>query len=258
MLDDFEVNFAYASVYASAEIRALGIIGKIVTGPFRRIVGNEDNILAINPYIKQMSLVLSAWRNNASPLFSGKVLFQKESELDYEDNLVKEDELYDELFKDSGDNDFDVMTIQPLENICHAILIILEPQAADHLPGGDHYRPSEQTKASASNVPAHNKASESDFAILDMLIRMKPSANIETLEMITMWYRNKTGDWLHGKTPKEKIILMKDAMAKVEKAKARLKGKKELLQKRKGEILVEKQEKTCAAERKKKLRSRLQ
>ena len=97
------------------------------------------------------------------------------------------------------------MTIQALENISHAILVV-ERQAVDHLPGGVHYRPSENQQAEASNVPSHNKASESDFTILDLLIRMKPNANIETIEMITMWYRNKLQtDFIKSQAKKKKI-----------------------------------------------------
>ena len=117
-----------------------------------------------------MTTVLNEWRQDANPLFNGEVLFTKGSDLHYDGDLVKKDELYEELFKDSGDAEFDVMTIQALENICYAILIIVERQAADHLAGGEHYGLSEEEKARSSNVPTHNKASESDFAILDLLI----------------------------------------------------------------------------------------
>ena len=224
-----------------AETRALGMIDKIVTGPFWRIVENVDNIFSINPYIKKMNSVLNDWSQDANPLFKGTEMFVKEPGLDYDEDLVHKDVLYEELFRDSGDAEFDVMTIQALEHICHGIMIIVERQASEHLVGGEHSLPSDHEKVKYSNVPAHNKASESDFAILDLLIRMKPRANIETLEMITMWYRNKTGDWLHEKSSEEREKLMKDATERSAKAKERLKLKKSQLEKRKLEILVEKQ-----------------
>ena len=86
--------------------------------------------------------------------------------------------------------------------------MIVERQAFDHPPGSIHYRPSEIQKTTASNVPAHNKTSERDFAILDMLIRMKSSANIETIEAITMWYRNMTEKLLHQKSDPQKEKMM--------------------------------------------------
>ena len=72
------------------------------------------------------------------------------------------------------------------------MLIIVEYPAKDHLQGGIYDNPLYEVIESASNVPAHNKASESDFAILDLLIQIKPSANVETLQTITMWHRNTT------------------------------------------------------------------
>ena len=107
-----------------AELRALGIIAKIVTGPFWRIVENVDNIYSINPHIKKMAAVLTEWSEDANPLFKGEEMFIKEPGLMYDDDLVKKDILYEELFKDSGNQELDVMTIQALEHICHAILII--------------------------------------------------------------------------------------------------------------------------------------
>ena len=65
-----------------------------------------------------------------------------------------------------------------------------------------------------------------------MLIRMKPSANFETTEAITMWNRNKTGKWLHQKSGPEKEKIMFDARRKVDDAKERLKKKKEHLKER--------------------------
>ena len=61
------------------------------------------------------------------------------------------------------------MTQQSLEVIFHAMLIILERQCVDQLPGGKYWQPRESIAMAATNVPTTNKASESDFAILDLL-----------------------------------------------------------------------------------------
>ena len=74
-----------------------------------------------------------------------------------------------------------MMTCQALEHIFFAMLVIVERQANVHLQGGIYDNPSGEVMENASNVPAHNNASEADFAILDLLIRMKQSANVETL-----------------------------------------------------------------------------
>ena len=59
-------------------------------------------------------------------------------------DYLNKDELYHKLFKESGNDEFDVLTIQALEHIFHAILVIVERQAFDHLPGGIHHCPSEK------------------------------------------------------------------------------------------------------------------
>ena len=70
-----------------------------------------------------------------------------------------------------------------IEIIFHALLIILERQAADQLPGGKYFTPSECIKKASENVPTTNKASESDFAVLDMLIRTKPNSSVQTIQI---------------------------------------------------------------------------
>lgn len=89
----------------------------------------------------------------------------------------------------------DILTQQALEIIYHAIRIILERQCKDQLPEGKYWSSSQIIKEASSIVPVTNKASESDFAILDLLVKTKPSANAETLQALTMWSRNKTLDW---------------------------------------------------------------
>ena len=119
------------------------------------------------------------------------------------------------------------MTCQALEQILFAMLVIVERQSKDHLQGGI-YDPSDEVMESASNVPANNKASESDFAILDLLIRMKPRANVETFQTITMFHRNKTIGWLNTKSEKEREELMNKSRKRSEEIK--LKRKKEIVQ----------------------------
>ena len=58
------------------------------------------------------------------------------------------------------------MTEQAREVIFHAFLIILERKCVDQLPL--YWLPSDLSIYSSKNVPTTNKASESDFAILDL------------------------------------------------------------------------------------------
>ena len=165
-------------------IRALGIAGKIVTSPFWRIIESADNILSLNKYLNVMKLQLSKFSEDARPVFNEEAVIWDES-----DPLVKinRDELYESLFKETHDNELDCITIQALEQIFLAILIILERQADDQLIGGKYSNPSDDLLQRSSNVPSHNKASESDFGLLDLLMRLRPNANVETFQTLIMW-----------------------------------------------------------------------
>ena len=83
-----------------------------------------------------------------------------------------------------------------LSGIYISFLIILERQCVDQLLAGKNWHPIDFMKDVAENVPTTNKASESDFAVLDLLIH-KPNASVQTIQGLTMWSRNKTLDWLN-------------------------------------------------------------
>jgi len=70
------------------------------------------------------------------------------------------------------------------------------------LPGGKYF----QNTKSNSVVPATSIASERDFAILDRLMRCKPSASTACLETLTLWMNNKTAQWFDSKSENEKNI----------------------------------------------------
>lgn len=45
---------------------------------------------------------------------------------------------------------------------------------------GKYSNPSSESSDSTSNVPSHNNAYESDFGMLDILMRLRPNANVKT------------------------------------------------------------------------------
>ena len=98
---------------------------------------------------------------------------------------------WESLFKETTE-EFDILTQQALEMILHAVLIILERQCVDQLPGGKYWHASNSIKICSESVPTTNKASERDFAILDLLIRTKPNVSIHGIQALTMWARNET------------------------------------------------------------------
>jgi E1A/CREB-binding protein len=62
-----------------------------------------------------------------------------------------------------------------------------------------------------SSVPTTNTCSERDFAELDVLMRLKPSASIIAYEAFMMWSNNKTSEWLNDMPSLKKSEILEDA-----------------------------------------------
>lgn len=227
-----------------AGVRALGIIDKTVTGPFWRLLNTAGfNILSLNEHLLTMRIQLERWSKDASSLLEGEPLFPEEIAEQHKD------ELYEELFRESADEEFQVMTQQALELVMSSMLILLERQAADQLPGGKYWEPSEQVQAHASNVPTTNILAERDFAILDLLVRQKPSARTLSYEAMVMWLHNGTVKWLESLSPEEKKEKMAHARKSAGDILERYNGRKEAIKRQRQENLIKKQEQKKEKER---------
>ena len=139
----------------------------------------------------QLQIQLERLHKDASSLLNGEALF------DDVKAPIHKDVLYESLLRE-GSPQFDALTQSALEIICGGLLLILERQANDQLPGGKYWNPDEQLIHQASNVPTTNTISERDFAQLDILLRIKPLARIQSLESLIMWVNNKTPDSLNS------------------------------------------------------------
>ncbi|XP_030830480.1 uncharacterized protein LOC105441835 [Strongylocentrotus purpuratus] len=120
-----------------AELKALGIFCKLVTDPLWHIVKTADNILDLNDTLHHAQTMLQRLKNDASSMLQGEAVFPSVP--------LKKDVLFDRLFDEESDSEIDVMCIQALELICCAVLLILESQCRDQLPGGRYWKPSKQT-----------------------------------------------------------------------------------------------------------------
>ena len=172
-----------------AGVRSLGIISKLITGPYFRLVGKLEHMLDLNPYLLQLQQSLQAFSQDAMPLLNGKSAF------DENDVEIDRDVVYFELLK-YEDDEFQILTQQILELLCSVILIVLEKQCQDQLPGGKYTKLSESLKTQALSVPASNIRSERDYAIFDVLLRSKPFARVASMEALIMWANNKPANWL--------------------------------------------------------------
>ena len=119
----------------------------------------------MNSYLHKMQLQLQVWTTDYSGLLAGETLF--------DDVDVHKYEVYESLFKEVS-SEFDTITQMALEVLMHSLLLILERQAKDQLPGGKYWNPSKDTCTRAAHVGATNTVSERDFGQLDLLVRTKP------------------------------------------------------------------------------------
>ena len=107
------------------------------------------------------------------------------------------------------DEEFDDLTQQILGILCARLLLLLERQAADHLPGGKFHQPPKDQHEKTAHLPKTN-ISQCDFARLDLQLCVKPSARIETHEALVMWQNNKMSTQLNGWGSQSKEKLFED------------------------------------------------
>ena len=176
-------------VYVSG-VRALGIIDKVVTGPLWRLVEKAPNVLSLNKQLYQLKIQLEQWARDASPVLSGDSLF------DEQEASISKDDVYECLIAPTENPVLETYTQMALELCFGGMLLILERQANDQLPGGKYWDIEQRTLDRVSSVPSTNTASERDFAQLDMLMRAKPSASTVAYESVIMWSNYKTSAWL--------------------------------------------------------------
>ena len=134
------------------------------------------------------------------------------------------------------------MTQQSLEVIFYGILIILERHYSDQLPGGKYWNVSPNVKNISSNVPTTNRASESDFAMLDLLVRTKPNAKIQTIQTFILWSRKETSSCLDKKTIDKKDQLFEKARKMVPTMREKYRERQSQLVSLKEKRLIAKQE----------------
>lgn len=223
-------------VYVSGT-RALGIIDKVITGPFWRLIENSPNVLSLNKNLYQLKIQLEQWSQDASPLLAGDCLF------DEQEAPINKDEVYEHLIAPSENSVLDTYTQMALEITFGGMLLVLERQAKDQLPGGKYWNLDQTSSAKVPNVPTTNTASEKDFAQLDMLMRAKPSASTTAYESVIMWSNNKTSAWLDLLSEQDYTKVLNDARKHAPGMAKLVKEKQQLLHAKKLKHLHERQQK---------------
>lgn len=221
-----------------AGVRALGILDKIMTGPYWRMLENAENILSINTDLENLRQHLETWGADSSALLAGDIVLFPQVGL-------RKDDLYTSLFTDSNDVLLDTYTQMFLELMCQATLLVLERQAKDQLKGGKFCEPSDKVVQRSRAVPTTNMVSERDFGQLDHLNKMKPAASITCYEAIILWTNNETAQWLQRLPDKDRSELLEEARKSGPSLYQKFKEKQERLMQERQHILKDKQEKTA-------------
>ena len=212
-----------------AGVRALGIIDKLITGPFWRLIEDESKggILDLNQYFQHMQLKFKEWAEDATPL-----LYDHLHVCLFPDIEIHKDDLYNSLFADSGSSTLDTLTVEALEVIFNHFNLVVQRQLRDHLQEGKFDKPSPSLIEESQYVPKTNQIGESVFGTLDRLIRERPNATTLNLSSSIQYVHNKTGEWLNELPHDEKEKYMQKARQKVNTTIDEYKKRKHLVKER--------------------------
>ncbi len=105
---------------------------------------------------------LSDWKEDDSALLEGKMGLEVD---------MVEDDISSVLFQDTSDADLHGMNHQALEMICCALLLILDRQCEDHLPGGKYWNLDAESAPRYQDVSASNVIEER-FCLADFLVEI--------------------------------------------------------------------------------------
>ena len=172
-----------------AGCRALGIIDKLITGPYWRKCESVPNILDLNEIVQELQNNCIAWANDASPL-----LYEEKPGFTGAD--IHKDNIYEALFRESDDPELDAKTIWALELIMIEFCKTISNQMKDVLEGGNLHNPSEELRQQTKDAPTTNNVSERVFGAYDRHMRERPNATTLNLESTILFETNKTGAWL--------------------------------------------------------------
>ena len=159
-----------------AGIRALGLIGKLVTGPLWRIIESGVSITVLNIKYQHMAHMFREWASDSSTVITGEaVLFHEVS--------ITHDEILKELVKPCEN---DGMVTEILQIVFTSFASLMDRLLAQQLQSTEG-KPIEIIAKQTKSVPNTNAISERDFAQLDRLLREKPHSRTVALEGIILF-----------------------------------------------------------------------
>ena len=172
-------------------------MGKLTKGPLLRLVEDPgSHIFSLNGTWQHVIEKLEEFSTNASPLMEcAEVVLN---------GKVTKDEIYDELFQDTMDEELDNLTKICLQLLSCACTILLSRQLYDQLPDGRYYQPSGDIMQETAGAPKHNIISEWDFAQLDRQLLQKPAASTIALSSLICFMNNGTPKYIENLSLEER------------------------------------------------------
>ena len=223
-------------VLFQACFRALGIIGKLITGPLLRLVEEHGtHIFSLNNVWEHVITKLNEFSGNAEPLLEGAEVVLN--------GKVTKDEIYEELLKETGNKVLDELTEECLLLLCCSCSILLKQQLQDQLPEGKYYSPSEKVMEETAGVPKQNIISERDFAQLDRQHDQKQNVSTAAVNGLICFANNKTANYLENCTKEEKSQMIKTAMEEKGDYVAKYRRRKKRIEEQKIKQMEERREK---------------
>ena len=205
------VHETIRSGVCTVPLRALGIISKLITGPWMRHVLMAPNILDVNQFYQNVQVQLRRWSHNAWPM-----LQHGTSSVSDLNAPILRDAIYEKLLVS---DDTDISTESLLRSICSNILTVVDRQLADQLPEGKFWEPSNELRLEAESCCCHNISGERKMGMVDSLCRRCGNMTFDKMEARLMFKSNKTGPWLEQKSNQE--VEMRVAAARREGRKLR-------------------------------------
>ena len=189
--------------YLIAGCKALGIIDKIVTGPFWRCVQSSTvSILEMSDIYTKMKQKFDEWGNDSQVVIENQVFL-------FEDYTNTTDEVALHIFESSEE---DSMVQEILQILFKSFSLTIQRLLIDHLPGGEFHGVTDPSIVlETESVPKTNVTPERNFAVLDRLLSEKPNATYIALESLLLFSHNKTATWLHSKSIEERERLLQAA-----------------------------------------------
>ena len=172
------------------ECRALGLVGKYLTGPWMRLVEQDIGILELNKHYNEAVDALAKFSKDAIQVVNGR------APPVFKDVPMVKDEIFKVLTENS---DLDTQTSALLTRLFGSILEDCLRQLKEQLPGGKYDEPTEEVRRQAQSCTGNNISGERVFGQLDYQLKRAPNANVTYSESKLMYSNNATEKWLDEK-----------------------------------------------------------